>query len=76
MKGAQTLHTDSSWSPSSPPLIQALVFEKPNYEGECIEVNSDVYNLQEEPEEEKTGEWDKNKKTLSTVGSIKILGGL
>lgn len=76
MEGAQTLLTDSSWIPFSPPLIQALVFEKPNYEGECIEVNSDVYNLQEEPEEEKTGERDKNKKTLSTVGSIKILGGL
>ncbi|XP_073323282.1 beta/gamma crystallin domain-containing protein 1 [Pagrus major] len=56
--------------------FQALVFEKPSFEGECIEVNSDMYNLQEEPEEEKTDKKQENKKTLSTVGSIKILGGL
>ncbi|XP_036928407.1 uncharacterized protein crybg1a isoform X3 [Acanthopagrus latus] len=56
--------------------FQALVFEKPSFKGECIEVNSDMYNLQEEPEEEKTDEKQENKKTLSAVGSIKILGGL
>ncbi|KAG8013497.1 Beta/gamma crystallin domain-containing protein 1 [Nibea albiflora] len=50
---------------------KALVFEKPNFGGECIEVDSDVYNLQEEPEEESTG-----KPKLAGVGSIKILGGL
>nr|XP_046269987.1 beta/gamma crystallin domain-containing protein 1 isoform X2 [Scatophagus argus] len=59
-----------------PNEFKALVFEKPDFEGECIEVDSDVYNLQEEPEEEKTGKPDKNKKTLSAVGSIKILAGL
>lgn len=52
------------------------MFEKPNFDGECIEVDSDVYNLQEEPGEEKTGKPDDKKKTLSAVGSIKILGGL
>ncbi|TMS21167.1 Beta/gamma crystallin domain-containing protein 1 [Larimichthys crocea] len=52
---------------------KALVFEKPNFGGECIEVDSDVYNLQEEPEEESTGKPDKK---LVGVGSIKILGGL
>lgn len=69
-------HTDewcSHLTPSSPSLIQALVFEKPNFGGECIEVDSDVYNLQEEPEEESTGKPDKK---LVGVGSIKILGGL
>ncbi|KAG7225208.1 hypothetical protein INR49_014767 [Caranx melampygus] len=50
------------------PLRTALVFEKPNFTGEYVEVDSDVYNLQEQSEE--------NKKTVSTVGSIKILGGL
>uniref|UniRef100_A0A671VVR5 Crystallin beta-gamma domain containing 1a n=1 Tax=Sparus aurata TaxID=8175 RepID=A0A671VVR5_SPAAU len=59
-----------------PNEFQALVFEKPSFEGECIEVNSDMYNLHEEPQEEKTDEKQENKKTLSTVGSIKILGGL
>ncbi|XP_034078232.1 uncharacterized protein crybg1a isoform X2 [Gymnodraco acuticeps] len=54
---------------------KALVFEKPNFDGECIEVEGDVYNLQEELEEEKTGKPEEKKKTLSAVGSIKILGG-
>ncbi|XP_010766349.1 protein piccolo isoform X2 [Notothenia coriiceps] len=54
---------------------KALVFEKPNFDGECIEVEGDVYNLQEELEEEKTGKEGEEKKTLSAVGSIKILGG-
>ena len=52
------------------------MFEKPNFDGECLEVDSDAYNLQEELEEEDTGKPEKNKKTLSTVGSLKILGGL
>ncbi|XP_041668165.1 beta/gamma crystallin domain-containing protein 1 [Cheilinus undulatus] len=56
-----------------PNEVKALVFEKPNFEGERIEVDCDVYNLQEEPEEENESE---NKKMLPTVGSIKILGGL
>ncbi|XP_029317066.1 nascent polypeptide-associated complex subunit alpha, muscle-specific form [Cottoperca gobio] len=59
-----------------PHELKALVFEKPNFDGECTEVDSDVYKLQEEMEGEKTGKPDENKKTLSTVGSIKILGGL
>ncbi|XP_039993185.1 protein piccolo isoform X2 [Xiphias gladius] len=58
-----------------PHEVKALVFEKPNFDGECIEVDSDVYNLQEQ-EEEETDKPDENKKTMPTVGSIKILGGL
>ncbi|CAK6962134.1 microtubule-associated protein futsch [Scomber scombrus] len=52
--------------------VKALVFEKPNFDGEFIEVDSDVFNLTEEQEE---GE-DANKKILSTVGSLQIIGGL
>lgn len=48
------------------------MFEKPNFDGECIEVNSDVFNLTEEQEEGEDG----NKKILSTVGSLQIVGGL
>ncbi|XP_034530400.1 titin [Notolabrus celidotus] len=51
--------------------VKALLFEKPNFEGESIEVDCDVYDLQEESEEE-----SKQKKTLPSVGSVKILGGL
>ncbi|XP_042244892.1 uncharacterized protein crybg1a isoform X1 [Thunnus maccoyii] len=60
-----------------PNEFKALVFEKPNFDGECIEVDSDVYNLRDEQEEEEEADKpDVNKKTLSTVGSLKILGGL
>ncbi|XP_047197528.1 titin homolog [Hippoglossus stenolepis] len=55
--------------------VKALVFEKPNFDGECIEVDGDVYNLQE-AEEEESDKHDENKKTLPSVGSVKILGGL
>ncbi|XP_069392241.1 microtubule-associated protein futsch isoform X1 [Paralichthys olivaceus] len=58
-----------------PHEVKALVFEKPNFDGECIEVDSDVYNLQE-AEEENSDTHDEKEKTLPTVGSIKILCGL
>uniref|UniRef100_A0A3Q2CJW9 Crystallin beta-gamma domain containing 1 n=1 Tax=Cyprinodon variegatus TaxID=28743 RepID=A0A3Q2CJW9_CYPVA len=51
-------------------LLQALVFEKPNFEGQCLDLDGDVYNLLEQ---QQTG--GKNT-TLSSVGSVKILGGL
>lgn len=66
---------DSSFTLSSPSNIKALLFEKPNFDGACIEVDSDVYSLQEQ-EVEETDKPAKNEKTLSTVGSVKILGGL
>uniref|UniRef100_UPI003AAB7EE3 uncharacterized protein n=1 Tax=Centroberyx gerrardi TaxID=166262 RepID=UPI003AAB7EE3 len=60
-----------------PNEVKALVFEKPNFDGECMEVESDVYSLREEDsQEEEETEGDVEKKTLSTVGSLKILGGL
>ncbi|XP_017287218.1 uncharacterized protein crybg1a [Kryptolebias marmoratus] len=55
-----------------PTDVKALVFEKPNFEGECLELDSDVYNFLEQ-EDRGT---DEKKTTLATVGSIKILGGL
>ncbi|XP_060938951.1 titin homolog [Limanda limanda] len=58
-----------------PHAVKALVFEKPNFDGKCIEVEGDVYNLQE-AEEEESDKPDENKKTLPSVGSVKILGGL
>ncbi|XP_029937821.1 mucin-17 [Myripristis murdjan] len=61
-----------------PNEVKALVFEKPNFDGECMEVEGDVYNLIEgdnQPEEEAEGGVGE-KKILSTVGSVKILGGL
>ncbi|XP_046874208.1 uncharacterized protein crybg1a isoform X2 [Hypomesus transpacificus] len=61
----------------SPNEVKAMVYEKPGFEGKCLEIDGDVYNLGEgeestEEEEETEGTW----KSLSSVGSIKILGGL
>ncbi|CAI5695161.1 unnamed protein product [Oreochromis niloticus] len=57
-----------------PNEVKALLYEKPNFDGECLEVHSDIYNVQE-PDEE-SDEPAVNKKTLCAVGSLKILGGL
>ncbi|XP_039459379.1 uncharacterized protein crybg1a isoform X1 [Oreochromis aureus] len=57
-----------------PNEVKALLYEKPNFDGECLEVHSDIYNIQE-PDEE-SDEPAVNKKTLCAVGSLKILGGL
>ncbi|XP_014905335.1 uncharacterized protein crybg1a [Poecilia latipinna] len=53
-----------------PADVKALVFEKPNFDGQCLELDGDVYNLLEQ---QKT---DGKNTTLCSVGSIKILGGL
>ncbi|KAM4625582.1 uncharacterized protein crybg1a isoform 2-T2 [Polymixia lowei] len=61
-----------------PNEVKAFVFEKPNFEGECLEVDSDVYNIREE-DRQKEDEAEGNvgmRNTLSTVGSLRILGGL
>ncbi|XP_056151325.1 beta/gamma crystallin domain-containing protein 1 [Lampris incognitus] len=61
-----------------PNEVKALVFEKPNFEGECMEVDSDVYSFRGGDSQEKEpvdGNGGK-RKTLCTVGSLKILGGL
>ncbi|CAG5866193.1 unnamed protein product [Menidia menidia] len=57
-----------------PTDAKAVVFEKPNFDGECVEVDNDLYNLLEQVEEE--GKSGVKRKTLCSVGSIKIIGGL
>ncbi|XP_034015928.1 titin homolog [Thalassophryne amazonica] len=56
--------------------VKALLFEKPNFNGECLEVHSDVYNLTGQEEEMDRTDGKKKKKMLTSVGSLKILGGL
>ncbi|PWA16319.1 hypothetical protein CCH79_00004680, partial [Gambusia affinis] len=53
-----------------PTDVKALVFEKPNFDGQCLELDGDVYNLLEQQNT------DGKNTTLCSVGSIKILGGL
>ncbi|KAM9787321.1 uncharacterized protein crybg1a isoform 3-T3 [Syngnathus typhle] len=60
-----------------PEEVKAFVFEKANFEGECLEVDGDLYTLQsvQEGEAEQSSSGG-TKNTISTVGSIRILGGL
>lgn len=77
-------HISLNLNPFSPP--QALVFERPCFEGKCVEIDDDVYDFREGGEEEEGGaeevveeEAEGNpvrRKTLCSVGSIKILRGL
>ncbi|XP_018587374.2 beta/gamma crystallin domain-containing protein 1 isoform X2 [Scleropages formosus] len=56
---------------------KVLVYEKPLFEGECMEVDGDIFSFadgehdEEGPEKSSTG-----RKKLTSVGSIKVLGGL
>uniref|UniRef100_A0A673XN57 Crystallin beta-gamma domain containing 1a n=1 Tax=Salmo trutta TaxID=8032 RepID=A0A673XN57_SALTR len=70
-------------NPFSPP--QALVFERPCFEGKCVEIDDDVYDFREGGDEEDGGEEEEEeeeegnpvkRKTLCSVGSLKILRGL
>lgn len=74
--GFYTLLKTSTQTQLPPSHIQALVFEKPNFTGECVEVCGDLHSLCEEADEDKADTVDQKKKTLSAVGSMKILGGL
>ncbi|XP_051578233.1 uncharacterized protein LOC127454823 isoform X2 [Myxocyprinus asiaticus] len=68
----------------NPNETKAMLFEKPMFQGEFIEIERDIYSFDEE-EEDKTAEEEKEspdstsvqkRKRLSSVGSIKILSGL
>lgn len=49
------------------PFIQAVVYEAPDFQGQSWEVSGDIYSLQQ-PE-------DSQSPQLTTVGSLRILGG-
>lgn len=49
------------------PFIQAVVYEAPGFQGQSWEVSGDIYNLQQ-PE-------DRQSPHLTSVGSLRILGG-
>ncbi|KAM6972920.1 beta/gamma crystallin domain-containing protein 1 [Aplochiton taeniatus] len=68
-----------------PNEVKAVVYEKPGFQGESVVVKEDVYNLQdaEDVDEEAAGEEEEGdkrvpggRKALSSVGSLKIIGGL
>lgn len=57
-------------------LLQAVVYEKPCFEGFSLEVDSDVFSFGVSEEEIATDEAFPESKKLKTVGSLKITGGL
>jgi hypothetical protein len=67
-------------NPFSPP--QALVYERPCFEGKCVEIDDVVYDFREGGDEEDGEEEEEEeanpvrRKTLCSVGSLKILRGL
>lgn len=58
---------DSTSITPDTPFIQAVVYEAPGFQGQSWEVSGDVYNLQQ-PE-------DSQSPQLTSVGSLRILGG-
>ncbi|XP_052001050.1 beta/gamma crystallin domain-containing protein 1-like isoform X2 [Xyrauchen texanus] len=68
----------------NPNETKAMLFEKPMFQGEFIEIERDMYSFDEE-EEDKSAEEEKEipnstsvqkRKWISSVGSLKILSGL
>ncbi|KAL4604772.1 hypothetical protein GN956_G25615 [Arapaima gigas] len=64
----------------NPNEVKALLFEKPGFEGPSLEVDGDLFSFSEKTEKQ---EKDSNSNTsntvdkaLSSVGSLKIFGGL
>ncbi|TRY98008.1 hypothetical protein DNTS_032618 [Danionella cerebrum] len=64
----------------NPNEVKALLFEKPMFQGECTEIESEIYDFEEEEkknEEEQTESSDCSRRTrLRAVGSLKILSGI
>ncbi|KAA0711163.1 Beta/gamma crystallin domain-containing protein 1 [Triplophysa tibetana] len=65
------------------PLKMAVLYEKPMFQGECIEIERDIYSFDETEEHEKSAEEESldstsemKRKSFGSVGSLKILGGL
>lgn len=58
------------------PLLQAVVYEKPGFEGSCLEIDSDVFCFGESDEGIAADEANLDSKKLNSVGSLKIIGGL
>ncbi|XP_056623233.1 beta/gamma crystallin domain-containing protein 1 isoform X2 [Triplophysa dalaica] len=67
----------------NPNEMKAVLYEKPMFQGECIEIEKDIYSFEETEEHEKNAEEESpdstseiKRKSFGSVGSLKILGGL
>ncbi|XP_070781600.1 beta/gamma crystallin domain-containing protein 1-like [Enoplosus armatus] len=57
----------------NPNEVKAVVYEKPGFEGSCLEIDSDVFSF---CESDATDGANLDSKKLKSVGSLKIVGGL
>uniref|UniRef100_A0A671WFE3 Beta/gamma crystallin 'Greek key' domain-containing protein n=1 Tax=Sparus aurata TaxID=8175 RepID=A0A671WFE3_SPAAU len=57
-------------------LSQAVAYEKPGFEGSCVEIDSDVFGFCESEGGISAEGADLDSKKLKSVGSLKIIGGL
>lgn len=59
---------------SFPP--QTLVYEKPGFEGSCLEIDADVFSFCESEAGFSAAGANADSKNLKSVGSLKVIGGL
>lgn len=52
------------------------MYEKPGFEGSCLEIDSDVFSFCESEEDVATGGANLDSEKVKSVGSLKIIGGL
>lgn len=57
-------------------LLQAVVYEKPGFEGSCLEIDSDIFSFSEGEGDVAADGANLTSKKLTSVGSLKITGGL
>lgn len=62
-------HPPSNFSFASFPL-QVIVYEKPFFDGRHVEIESEIFMLDDKESEDKT------RLPLTSVGSMKVLGGM
>ncbi|KAM4713479.1 uncharacterized protein FYW61_020470 isoform 2-T2 [Anableps anableps] len=55
--------------------VKALVYEKPGFEGSCLQIDSDVLSFCETEEGNAADGTNLDTKALKSVGSLKIIGG-
>ncbi|MCI4382280.1 hypothetical protein PGIGA_G00013100, partial [Pangasianodon gigas] len=63
----------------NPQEVRAVLYEEPLFQGPCVEIDKDVYDISEEDEEKKEnggGENAVQEKKPTAIGSLKILSGL
>ncbi|XP_071323581.1 beta/gamma crystallin domain-containing protein 1-like isoform X2 [Trachinotus anak] len=60
----------------NPSEVKAVVYEKPGFEGSCLEIDSDIFSFCEDEEDIAADGANLVSNKLKAVGSLKIIGGL